>query len=151
LRPADSTRPQCRPRNNITRKCSIQIKQDAWVSRRVERGSKHPSGTRVSSSSPRDSQVEAEWVVLRSACRIGSMKGNNLVTYDIVAFLNRWWNGDAPGVVVGDHSISPPDSGVVTTDERGVVDFEPFEGCLVDGFAGSVAVGHVVCDGAFVR
>ena len=80
------------------------------------------------------------------------MKCDDLVSEYIVSRGDGGWNCDRPRVIVGDEIIARPFSRRRrSVDETSFVNLEELKSVPVSLFAITVALGHVVDDGAVMR
>jgi len=136
--------------NDVRAQALVDVDQDTWRIRGVELLSKGTSWG--ISTSTGDLEVDALRVVLSTICGTSGVKGNDLMTSDIVAWLDSLWDDGGPAVVVRNELVRSPsarDSGVV--DETDGIDLEELQVCLCHTFARAVAVGKIGDDRAVMR
>lgn len=117
----------------------VDVDEDTWVVLCVELGTEDT--LRLGSTATSDLKVDALRVVLRTAGGASRVKGDDLVTSDVVAWCNVAWDGRGPGVVVGNQLVRGPgawNGGVA--DKSTLVDLEP----LQSGFVGILTFGRAL-------
>lgn len=100
---ADSLAVERWARHNVGRERCVDVNLDSWVCLVVKRCTE--DSTRCGGSRASNLQVHALWVVLSSidlSCRV---QCNDFMAKDIVSRGNVGWDGDDPGVVVGNELI----------------------------------------------
>jgi hypothetical protein len=100
---SDSIAVESRARNNVGRERGVDVNLDSWVGLAVKRCTEDSTGC----GGPRASnfQVHALWVVLSSIDLSRRVQCNDFVTKDIISRGNVNWDGEDPGVVVGNELI----------------------------------------------
>lgn len=127
----------------------IEAEEDAGVGGSVKRGTGCARGNAGSGAS--HLKVDALRVGLGSVGVASRVKGNDLMSENIVARSDTGRDGDGPGVAVGNEVVAGPVTRVGATVETALCDLSEGEAGLVDRAAVSVARGEVVNDGAVVR